>query len=162
MECYDKFRNVGWQGFLAIYLKMVKWGDGFLCASKPFMTAWLLCLVGSSCPMIISKKCHSKVQYLGVLLILLKEDRLCDQLCIYIFNAARSVQRSGDVFRLIKSFSFKYSKMTDLLAQGVNFAILFAHIRVICKSNIIIKGGEGNLKCHMFIFFVFKYTCMSY
>ena len=86
----------------------------------------------------ISKKCHSKVQYLSVLLILLKEDRLCDRLCIYIFNAARSVQRSGGVFRLIKSFSF--SKMTDLLAQGVKFAILFALIRVICKSNIINKG----------------------
>ena len=39
---------------------------------------------------------------------------------------------SGAVFRLIKYFSFKYSKMTDLLAQGVNFEILFALLGVIC------------------------------
>ena len=141
--------------FLPFISKWSSGKDGLLCASKPYMAAWLLCLVGSSCPMMDSTMYHSKVQYLGVLPILLKGDRLCEVNFVHIFNAARSVLMSGVVFRLIKSLSFKYSKMTDLSAQRVNFTILFAHTGVICESNIIVKGGEVNLKCHMFNFFVF-------
>ena len=48
--------------------------------------------------------------------------------------------------------------MADFLAQRVNFAILFAPIGVICKSNIIVKGGEVKLKCHMFNLLCFN-TC---
>ena len=45
-----KPENVSREVFLTIYLKMVRQGDGLLRASKPYTGAWLLCLVGSSYP----------------------------------------------------------------------------------------------------------------
>ena len=126
---------------------MVKWGDGLLCVSKAYVGAWLLGLVDSSCSIVIPTKYPNKVQYLsiqpilfvnfrhslvsgrdGSLSILLKVVRLSESEFIQIFNAVRSVLRSGFVFRLIKSLSLKYPKMTDLSAQGVNFTIIFAYV----------------------------------
>ena len=180
LEFYDKSRNVSWQDFLTIYFKMVKLGDGLLCVSKAYVGAWLLGLVSSSCLMVIPTKYYNTVQYLSVqpillvniqhglgsgrdgsLSILLKVVRLSEAKFIQIFKAVRNVLRSGFVFRLIKSLSFKYPKMTDLSAQRVNFTIFFAQIRVICKSNIIVKEGEVDLKSHIFIFMCFNtHACL--
>ena len=146
LEFYDKSRNISLQEFLTIYVKMVKWRDGLLCVSKAYVGAWLLGLVDSSCSIVIPTKYPNKVQYLsiqpilfvnfrhslvsgrdGSLYILLKMVRLSESELIQISNAVRSVLRSGFVFRLIKSLSFKYPKMTDLSAQGVNFTNNYAH-----------------------------------
>ena len=94
-----EFGNVGFQDFLAIYFKMVKWGDGLLCVSKAYVGAWLLGLVGSSYSMVIPTRYPSKVQYSSIQPVLLKEVRMSEAKFIRIFNAVRSIHRSRFVFR---------------------------------------------------------------